>query len=132
MPYVACSKTRPSFGRYSCYIDQKKCGRDVSAFVRMNMDSPISSKSNTIININFSYEPFCRVILVYSNWIEDKLTAALVVNAVPKLPYNDAIRIVRSAHINGSAIVVTVLRQEAAIYADNLLKKGLDCFLEEA
>lgn len=87
---------------------------------------------NVIININISFEPFYRVILYYSNWDDDKTTALKITNAVSIVDFNAATKIVQNAKSHGKAIVVTVIKDDAVLYMNNLKNKGLDVSIDEA
>ena len=79
-----------------------------------------------------SFEPYWRVILKYSGWSDNKLVAEYVKGSIPSLQYSNAMRIVMVAQKEGQSIVVTAIRDQAEIYCDNLKRKKLDAFLEEA
>ena len=82
--------------------------------------------------INFAFEPFYRVILLYTNWDNDKPVAKLVSASVPIITNRDAANIVKTCRIEGTAIVVTVLKDDAVLYMTNIKNKGLDCMIDEA
>jgi ATP-dependent Clp protease adapter protein ClpS len=84
------------------------------------------------LNLTFTYEPFYRVVLIYSNWTYDKEVAQKVHNAVPVIGFNDALRVVRNAEKDGRAIVITCIKDDANQYVSNLKKKGLDVTIVEA
>ena len=89
-------------------------------------------RTNGKNDINVSFEEFYRVILHYSQWVDDKPIAQKVVLAVPHLTTNEAIRIVECAHSYGSAIVVTLPLDEATICKDSLVRVGLKATMELA
>ncbi len=102
-----------------------------SAFAAI--DTPVSSRPNTILNLNISFESFYRVILVYNNWTNDKEIARVLKKTVPLVgTVNNAIHIVTSARSYGKAIVVTVIKKEAEQYVRDLRKQKLEAELEEA
>lgn len=88
--------------------------------------------SSTIFNLNISFEPFYRVILVYSNWTDDKDVALRVSQAVPIVKFKNALQIVRNAKSYGNAIIVTVTKYDAISYVKSLELKGLEGIMEEA
>lgn len=85
-----------------------------------------------IPGISLQFEPFYRVILVYSEWLNDKSTAQKVRHSVPIITLNDAINVTRRARVEGRSIVVTVIKDDAILYMTNLKNKGLDVILDEA
>jgi len=87
---------------------------------------------NVVGNFKFAYEPYYRVILIYSNWVDDKDVAQKVHHSINVLGYNEALRVVRNAHTEGKAIVVTVIKDDAVLYMSNMKNKGLDVVLDEA
>lgn len=81
---------------------------------------------------SFSFEPYYRVILVYSNWTNDKPIGKLVSASIPIITEKHATNVVRRTRIEGRAIIVTVLKNEALTYMQNIKNKGLDCVIDEA
>ena len=97
------------------------------------LETPVASKPNTIMNLNIRFDSFYRVVLIYSNWTDDKATARLVLRAIPSLKtVNTTLHIVRSARSHGKAIVVTAIKDEAKQHVRALARYGLDADLEEA
>lgn len=106
---------------------------------RSNVISKVGSRDggallerNVIININISFEPFYRVILYYSNWDDDKATALKITNAISIIDFNAAMKVVQNAKGYGKAIVVTVIKDDAVLYMNNLKNKGLEVSIDEA
>lgn len=81
---------------------------------------------------SFQFEPFYRVILHYTQWVEGKPVARLVRIAVPIISMNECIRVVEMAETHNTAIVVTVKKDEAEMYVQRLLVAGLIASLEVA
>lgn len=88
--------------------------------------------SSEVIIPSFSFEPFYRVILQYSEWESDKPIARKVAQAVPIISGVQAMRITRKCRQTGNAIVVTVKKDDAVLYASNLRNKGLRVIMDEA
>jgi len=88
--------------------------------------------NSTIFNLNIAFEPFYRVILIYTNWTDDKDVALRVTQAVPIVKFKVALQIVRNASSYGSAIIATVTKDDALAYVKSLTFKGLEAVVEEA
>lgn len=80
----------------------------------------------------FSFEPFYRVVLFYSNWEDDRDIAKTVKQCVPIISYSAAKQTVANAKAYGNSIVITALHEDAVKYCRNLLSKGLNVDLMEA
>ena len=94
---------------------------------------PIMSTSPLIYkSISFAYEPFYRVILVYTNWTNDSTVAEKVRASCRTVTFTEALKTVRYSKIHGGGIVCTVLKDEADIYSNNMKKRGLTVLLDEA
>lgn len=98
------------------------------------VDDDVGSQSNlSVFDMpSFQFEPFYRVILHYSQWIESKPVARLVRIAVPVISMNECIRVVQMAEAHNKAIVVTVKKDDAEMYVQRLLVAGLIASLEVA
>jgi ATP-dependent Clp protease adapter protein ClpS len=85
-------------------------------------------------SLTFAYEPFYRVILLYSGWADnnEKEMAYRVHKSVPIITFNNAKNIVQRARVEGRCIVVTVIKDDAVLYSGNLKAKGFDVMLDEA
>lgn len=85
-------------------------------------------------SLTFAFEPFYRVILLYSGWSDndEKEMALRVRKAVPIISFNNAKTIVQRSKIEGRCIVVTVIKDDAVLYSSNLKSKGFDVMLDEA
>ena len=81
---------------------------------------------------SISFDTFYRVILHYTAWSDDNITAKQVAKAVPALTYSEALRIVQAASRYGSAIVVTVPLDDARLYELRLTRFGFKASIEEA
>lgn len=84
--------------------------------------------------LSFAYEPFYRVILLYSGWGDnnEKEMAYRVHKSVPIVSFSNAKSIVQRARVEGRCIVVTVIKDDAVLYSGNLKAKGFDVMLDEA
>ena len=82
--------------------------------------------------LNISFEPLYRIILVYTNWSDDKLIAEKVKSGVPIISYKEAIRAVKYAKVHGKAILCVVLKDKAILYSKKLNLHGISVILEEA
>jgi hypothetical protein len=85
-------------------------------------------------SLTFAFEPFYRVILLYSGWSEnnEKEMAYRVHKSVPIVPFKSAKTIVQRTRIEGRCIIVTVVKDDAMLYLSNLKAKGFDVMLDEA
>ena len=91
-----------------------------------------TKESIMLPGISLQFEPFYRVILVYSDWLNDKPVAQKVRYSVPIITSNDAMNVTRRARVEGRSIIVTVIKDDAILYMTNLKNKGLDVILDEA
>ena len=85
-----------------------------------------------ISGFTFSFEPFYRLILIYSNWASDKITAEKIRASVPIVTFTEALKVTRTAKVDGKAIIATVIKDDAVAYARNLELRGLQVELDEA
>ena len=81
---------------------------------------------------NITFEPFYRVVLIYSEWENDKSVAQKVKISVPIISGADALSVTKRAKQEGRAIVVTVIKEDALTYMNNLRRKGLITEIDEA
>ena len=84
--------------------------------------------------LNLTFEPFYRVVLLYNGWKDDKDKdiAIKVKQSVNILSFSESLVRARNARIQHSAILVTVPKDDAQLYLENLVKKGLEVKLDEA
>lgn len=80
----------------------------------------------------FWFAPMHRVILHYTNWVEDNDVAVRIRRAVPNVPKDHARNAALQARISGHAIVLTAAPDIAEDAATNLRAQGLRVTLEEA
>lgn len=82
--------------------------------------------------MDMTFEPIYRVILHYSNWIDHGQTAKTIKQGVPVISYSHALRTAENAAAYGSAIVVTVPKDEAELYEQRLERLGFKVSLDIA
>lgn len=110
----------------------------VNSRLRVNcraIAEPVKSRGLEDIWLNdIKFEPFYRVILLYSEWNSDmdKTVAQKVKSAVPIIDAASAKKVVKQCRLQGKSIVTTVVKDEAILHASNLRNKGLKCMLDEA
>lgn len=92
----------------------------------------MESRDVSIANIVFSFEPFYRVVLLFSGWNDDRVIARKIRMSIPMLRFADCINIAHQARLRGRAIIVTVKKDEALQYSKDLETRGLKVFLDEA
>lgn len=80
----------------------------------------------------FSFEPFYRVILIYNNWSSDKIVAEKIRASIPIITFTEALKVARMAKVDGKAIVVTVIKDDAFMYVRSMEMRGLTVELDEA
>lgn len=83
-------------------------------------------------SLSISFDDFYRVVLHYTQWVDDDPIAQKVKRAVPKMTMNEAIRIVDSARRYGSSIVVTASLEDATRCKDILTRSQLKASIELA
>lgn len=83
-------------------------------------------------SLSISFEDFYRVMLHYSNWVDDDPIAQKVKRAVPQMTMNEALRIVDSARRYGTSIVLTASLEDATICRDKLVRSQLKATMELA
>jgi hypothetical protein len=85
-------------------------------------------------SLNISFEPFYRVVLIYNGWKDDKDkdVAIKVKQSIDILSFGESLGRARTARQQSSAILVTVPKDDAHVYVENLVKKGLEAKLDEA
>lgn len=99
---------------------------------RAILDAKVAPRAAT--DIVFRFEPFYRVLLVYSGWpdVDDKDIGKKVKLSVPILSLGDSVSISRRARAEGRSIVVTVPEDEAGVFVKRLKDRGLLADVEEA
>lgn len=104
--------------------------------LRKPVRAAVPAKENqdvlSMSGLSLTFEPFYRVVLVYSDWVNDKPIAQKVRYSVPIITATDAVNVVKRARAQGKAIVVTVIKDDAIMYMNNLKTKGLDVIIDEA
>lgn len=92
----------------------------------------LESRDVSIANLVFAYEPFYRVVLLFSGWNDDRVVARKIRMSIPMLRFADCINIAKQARLRGRAIIVTVKKDEAFQYSKDLETRGLKVLLDEA
>lgn len=85
-----------------------------------------------LVDLSITFEPIYRVILINSDWVNDKDVAKKIKTSVPPLTFADSLKIARQARVEGRAIVITAQKDDAIYYLSNLKNKGLIVMLDEA
>lgn len=87
----------------------------------------------SISNVDkIAFEPFYRVLLKYTDWVDGKETATRVKRAIDAVSLGEAFRAVRHAEKHGVGIVITAEEAKAKTYVRRLEKQGLSALIEEA
>lgn len=115
---------------FSCVhgLGKAKC----STVARASMFPVVEKQSDSETTLSFSFEPFYRVILLYSDWDNDKSIAKKISKAVPIVSSVYAVQVARRCRLTGQAIVVTVIKDDAILYMSNLRNQGLRVTIDEA
>jgi hypothetical protein len=97
-----------------------------------NLIADVSNDTDLATSLRISFEPFYRVVLLYTQWEDDKKAASRLVTAVSLIKIAEGVHITRSARKYGMSIVVTVLQAEAELYLRKMRANGLDGYTEMA
>lgn len=110
-----------------------------SAMASMPMPMPlrpieegVDVADDKVTGIDMTFEPIYRVILHYTNWNDHRIIGKAVKQAVPVITYTHALRSAENAAAHGSAIVVTVPKDDAEMYESRLSRAGLKASLDLA
>lgn len=117
--------------QYSSILFPPVIENDTKSFASPSPPAPEKIKEVST-TINISFEPLYRIIIVYTNWSDDKLIAEKVKSGVPIISYKEAIRAVKYAKSHGKAILCVVLKDKAILYSKKLNLHGISVILEEA
>lgn len=83
-------------------------------------------------SMSISFDDFYRVVLHYTQWVDDDPIAQKVKRAVPQMTMNEALRIVDSARRYGASIVLTAPLEDANTCKDTLTRLQLKASIELA
>ena len=104
------------------------CVLDCAAYnLRVTTNEPKQAEKSVT-----EFLPPYSVILHNDNINEMAFVAQALLNSVPELGQEDAVRIMLEAHNDGTAVVVVCPLERAELYRDRIRSYSLGCTIEKA